>query len=411
MPEAIAPEAPTISIESLMSGLDAATADASAPAVPQAAPAATPEAPKAEAPKVEPAKAPEAPKADTPKVEPAKAAPKEMSVEEMEKAVKANPKAWKVLESLKKAHSSEKAQLQQQIDTIKNKPVEGVMDATKVKALEDRIAQLSEEGKNWKQRAAEADYTRSEEYQTKFVAPYTNELKRAIEEMKGITLTYTDADGERKTRPATENDFRKALSLPPDEADNFIHDAFGRSAHRVISRVNELSRIREASEQAIKSHAENHEKTAAEREALTKREQAEYDNSFKSASESLKSHPVGSKYFAPKESDPEYSKSLNEGYESYDGFRESVANMTAPERAAVAATVRARYAAFQPMAAQIKSLEAKVASLTAELGGSRKVDPGAAAPAAPSGGAPASTEVTMDTLREQMEKASAMDRR
>ena len=367
-----------------------------APAPPQAAAAPAPSAPQsggidglmADLDRQAAASPPEPSKPDPAKPEPAKPAakpPEAAKPSDDEAVIKSNPKAWKVFESFKKSAAAKEKALQDQVDAIKNKPVEGVADAGKIKALEDRIAELSEGEKTWKQRAAEADFTRSEEYSNKFVMPYNRELRQAIEEVKNLTVSFTD-DGETKTRQATEADFRKALSLPISEQDAFIHDSFGRSAHRVMARINEIGRIRAAAELAVSEHAEKSESSRLEKETLSKREQDEYDSHFSASSESLKSHPVGSKYFAPSDADPEGSKILTEGYDKFDTLKTTLGTMKPDERAAVSAVIRARFAAMPRVAAALTKATAEIESLKAELGKFKKSDPGSAT-AAPSGGA------------------------
>jgi len=308
-----------------------------------------------------------------------------------EAVIKSNPKAWKVFESFKKTAAAKEAALQAQVDSIKNKPVESPADAAKLKALEDRIAELSEGEKTWKQRAAEADFTRSEEYLTKFVRPYNRELKSAFDEIKSLTFSYT-VDGETQTRPATEADFKKAMSLPIEDQDEFIHNSFGRSAHRVISRINEIGRIRAASELAVSEHAENVDKNKLEKETLSKREKDEFDSHFRASDESLRNHPVGSKYFAPSDADPEGSKILGEGYDKFDSLQTTLGSMKPDERAAVAAVVRARFAAMPRVAAALTKANAEIESLKAQLGKFKKSDPGSATASISSGSSQTSTK-------------------
>jgi hypothetical protein len=348
---------------------------------------------------------PEPAKPDPAKPEPAKPAakpPEAPKPSDDEAIIKSNPKAWKVFESFKKSAAAKEKALQDQVDAIKNKPVEGVADAGKIKALEDRIAELSEGEKTWKQRAAEADFTRSEEYLTKFVRPYNRELKQAFDEIKSLTVTYS-VDGDTKTRPATEVDFKKAMSLPIEDQDEFIHNSFGRSAHRVISRINEINRIRAASELAVSEHAENFEKSKLEKETLSKREKDEYDSHFKASDESLRSHPVGSKYFAPSDADPEGSKILEDGYIKFDSLNTTLGSMKPDERAAVSAVIRARFAAMPRVAAALTKATAEIESLKAELGKFKKSDPGSAT-AAPSGGAPAAPVKDITSMAAEFDK-------
>lgn len=342
-----------------------AKAEPAAPAPPAAAP--------------EPPKPAEAPTTATPPPEPAKAAPaakKDFTDAEIDDGLKKHPDAngWKVVSYLRKKFNNSEAVWKSEKAALEARPQTPANDA-RIEQLQKLIDEKDGEVKTVKQRMAELDFTRSDEYSTRFVQPYNNELKRALEEVKGLTVTF-QKDGEPQTRQATENDFQKAMKLPPDEQDNFIHDAFGRSAHRVINRINELSRIRAASEQAIADHSANFEKTKTERELAQKREQAEYDKHFSTAHDELKANPEFGSYVSENEADPEGSQIFKAELEKFDDFKTSMQSMTPKEAAATAALVRARFAAEPRRAAESKRDKAEIASLKAELAKLRGADPG-----------------------------------
>jgi hypothetical protein len=225
------------------------------------------------------------------------------------------------------------------------------------------------EVKTWKQRVEEADFTRSDEYSSKYVQPYQNEMKRAMEEVKALTVTFT-VDGEPQTRAATENDFKKALALPPSEQDAFIHDTFGRSAHRVINRINELERIKLAANNAVTEFATNYEKNKTQRELDTKRQRDEWEKSLNESYTGFQKDPEIGKYVSESETDPDGTKLYKAELERFDGFK-----VNAPT-AADAATVRALYAMAPRLLQETKQLAAKVSSLEAELAKFRGADPG-----------------------------------
>lgn len=342
----------------------------------------SPPAPAAPAPPTEPAKSVDAPPAPVvPKAEPTAkpepAAKKEFADDEIEKERKANPshKAWKILDSIKTKYSTSETALKAEIARIQAKPVEGVADAAKIKAMEDRISELSEEGKTWRQRVEEADYTRSEDYTNRFVTPYRTEEKRAFDEVKNLSVSFPDGD-ETKTRQATENDFRKAMALPANEQDDYIHATFGKSAWRVINRINELNRIRESANQAVSDHAANYEKNKVERELAAKREGEEFEGHFNEAFKGLSADPDLGIYVSESSADPEGTALLKAELIKFDSFKTEMAKMAPKDRAAAVALVRARFATNPRLVKDNKAKDAKITSLEADIAKMRGTDPG-----------------------------------
>lgn len=352
-----------------------------APAVaPAPAPAAAPEPPK-------PAEAPNAPDA------PASAAPgkpvatkREFTEEQIAYWKQQDPKhpGWKVVEYVKSQANKTTSELKAEIEKIKAKPVEGVADAGKLKALEDRLTEVLAESKTKDQRVAEADYSRSEEYNSKYLQPYKMEQQRALEEVGRMNFSYTE-DGEKKTRPATDADLRKAMALSGSEQDEFITSSFGNSAWRLIARINKLEEIRSESIRATEEHGKNFEKVQAERETLNKKEREDYDRGVAAAHLEFQKDGELGKYFSESETDPEGSQIFKTELEKFDSFRNSPVT---PKDAALA---RARFAGFPRVEHENKKLIAKVSSLEAELAKMRGVDPGTALKTT-SGAAPANPD-------------------
>jgi len=341
-------------------------APTSAPETPPATPSETPAAPKVEA-------APDAkPKTGFDSLE------EDWTPQLEAKLRKLYPesKMWKVKDFVEKKYQTSETVLKAKLADFEARPKTPANDE-KVKALEDRIAELSEEGKTWRQRVEEADYTRSEEYNTKYVTSFRAEEKRAFDEVKNLTVSFTNPEGEAQTRQATENDFRKAMALPANEQDDFIHATFGKSAWRVINRINELNRIRESAGQAVADHAANFEKNKVERELATKRQEQEYKGYFTEAFKGLSSDPDLGSYISESEADPEGTALLKAELNKFDSFKTEMAKMQPKDRAAAVALVRARFGGAPRAIAELKKERAKIVSLEAELAKFRGADPGA----------------------------------
>lgn len=325
--------------------------------------------------------APEAAKpADTTPAKPTPAAKPESEATEadVEKLLKPNAKAWRVYEGVKKSWKSKESELQAKITALESKPVTQAGDPAKLAALEKQLEELRGETKTWKDRAAQADFTKSEDYDKRFRTPYNREKQAALEEVKHLQVKSINRDGEESVRAGTEADFLKALALPPGEQDEFIHAAFGNAAWRVINRINEMQRISRASQEATAEHSEKYESSQQEMEGRTKKEQEAYESFLSQAQDGIKSHPELGKYFTPDESDPESTAILQKGYEQFDDFATNGHKLPPQERAEHVAAYRAMVAGFSSALLRENRLKSKVTELEAELGKYRKADPGAA---------------------------------
>lgn len=335
---------------------------------PETPPAVTPATPEPRP----PVEAPAQPPPPTPEPAPASAKKADFTEAEIEAAQKENPdhKAWKILKFVKGRAAANEAAWNAEKTKLEGRPQTPANDE-RIAQLEKMIEEGKQETKTWKQRVEEADFTRSEEYTNKFVNPYQSERKRALEEVKGLTVSFTQ-DGEPQTRQATESDFTKAMSLPPSEQDDYIHATFGKSAWRVMNRINELNRIKEAANNSVTEFAANYEKNKTTRELDFKRQRDEYEKALAEAHSGFQKDPELGKYLTEAETDPEGTKLFKTALEKFDSFK------TVQPTAADAAEVRASYAMKPRLLHENKQLSAKVASLEAELAKLRGVDPGQA---------------------------------
>lgn len=337
-----------------------------------------PKAPEPDKP-VEPK--PPAPQADVPKPEgkpEAKTTPEADPTDaDVEKILKGNTKAWRVYEGAKKNWSKRETELTTKIKALEEKPREAPGDAAKLAALEKQLEEERGHTRTWKEKTAQADYTKSEDYEKRFATPYKREFATAMDEVKQLKVKFTNRDGEESERPGTEADFQKALALPPGEQDEFIHQTFGSAAWRVINRISELHRINRASIEATQEHASKYDAQQQELQGKTKKEAEEYDNYFKSALDGVKQHPEMGKYFSDYADDPEATQLLNQAYEEIDSFASKASELPPDQRAAHAAVYRAQAAGFLPLLRQHKRVLTEVQELKTELSKYRKTDPGA----------------------------------
>lgn len=302
-------------------------------------------------------------KATPPKTEVAKPA-KEIDIWE-----KADPK-------LKGAHFKTKRELEtkvsdyeRRIKEIEAKPKETPADAKLVEEYQKRINALETD-------LAQSAYERSPAFKKQFSDAWNGQFKQAVSEVSQLSVIVPPSEEgmEPTRRPATENDFKKILNLPPGEQDDVVDKMFGAAGRRVFAHVLELQRIQRSANAAIEEHSKNLEVKSKEEQIAKQRQEESYNSEFaKSVQQLQEKYPD----FAPDEADPEASAALNKGYEFVDGVLKQGADLPLEERAAYSAVLRARAAAFVPTRLKLNRALAEVESLKTELSKFRKSDPGA----------------------------------
>jgi len=357
-------------IDAMMAQLDQAAASGK-PVAEASKPAATTPPPA----KPEVAKAPEAAKA--PEVKPAPTtAPKtpepEMSEADMEKVIKANPKAWRVFEASKKKWQTEKSTLEQRIQQIEQKATQTPADDRKLEALNKQLEELRGESTKYKQELVKRDYTASDDYKKNFVEKANSVYAEAVGFVQ--QLSVTDGDNERK---ATQADFDEIRSLPLGARRKVANDKFGEYAGDVLQFVRDIDTIKRDATLAVQRHAEQSEKEAAEREAMTSKERQEYDGYYKQSLDGVRSNEAYGKWFSPDEADPEATKLLTDGFDEIEKVTSQLDKLPVDQKAAYSAIYRARAAATPRLILEINRRDTKITELEAELAKYRGTDPGA----------------------------------
>lgn len=324
----------------------------------------------------------------------AKARLAELPDEEAEKVIKANPASWRVYEAKKKAWAEKEAgfttkasELEKKIAELSAKPNPTVADDTKLKALEERLAEREKEAIGYKQRLAERDFSESDEYKESFVKPFHASFKKAREftsAMQVLAVTNEET-GEQvsPTRQATPADFDRIFNAPPQQRYELAIKMFGpHMALGVVRRAEDLDGLNEKATDALASHAQNFEKISRERQQAMEGESKAFkqleDGNRSELEKDWPEHFSVDHY----KDQPELQKALADGYENYDKMVASFREQSPEDKASNKVLARAYYAAFPLMHRRVESLKSQVESLTAELAKVRSSDPGAAKPGA-----------------------------
>jgi hypothetical protein len=364
-----APSGPT-GIAAMMAQLDqAATSGKPIETKPEVKPEAKPETkPEGTKPEVKPAAKPEVKPSKTPPAEP------EMTEADMEKVIKANPKAWRVFEASKKKWQTEKSTLESRIAQIEAKANTTPADDKKLEALNKQLEELRGEAGKYQQELIKRDYSASPEYRRDYIDKANNIYAEAVGFVE--QLTVTEGDNERK---ATKADFDELRAMDLGARIKAAKAKFGDFASEVLGFTRDIDGVKRAAAEAVQRHAENYQKEAANRESMSAKEKADYDNFYKSSLEGVQKNESYGKWFSPDEADPEATQLLNSGYEEIEKVTAELDKLPVDQKAAYSAVFRARAAATPRLILEINRRDSKISELEAELAKYRGTDPGSQA--------------------------------
>lgn len=297
----------------------------------------------------------------------------ENETEEAEKIIRANPKAWRVYEGYKKSTAQKIADYEKRIAELNNKPAPTAADDAKVKELEKRLAETEGETKSAKQRLAELDFSKSDEFKQKYIEPWQKTWKEAVELV--TSLQVLDENGE-PARAGTGSDFDSIRKLPVQLRRAEAARMFGDAGPEVVDLIRDMQRMEKSGHEAIEAQSKNFETIQAERQKKASEESRQFGDYRTAAQRQLETDFP--EYFSADhyKDSPELQQHLKDGYEFVDSASERQSSMTPDERAATTAVIRSRAAAFPLMWARQQAGDAKIAELEKELEQFRGSDPG-----------------------------------
>lgn len=392
-PPAAAPAAPAVPPPPGTSKHMAASFDALEKFItkaPEEAPANPPAQP------AKPTKAAEAPKPAEGKPD-APAKPTEATPE----AAKA-PEKSEAGQKLRTAYESTKKErdaLKQELDALKARKLEEHPDykpfSEKLTAAEKRAQELDEKLKF-------TDYSKSEEFQTKYVKPLQETWADAQQEI--LQFPVTDPTTQELRLP-TEDEFSRIMSAPTVEAVKMARDLFGDFAPQVIQRRNELVKLAAAQRKALDEYktlgAEREKASSQAREEQTRREGEMFQRFTKEAME----NPALAEWFKAADGDTEGAQLFKDSLELATAAMsgQHLAKLTPEERVRLHAEVRNAAAAAPLLHHKLVKAGARIKELEAKLAEFKKSEPGSGA-AAESGKPPGPKRGTMDAALNDLNK-------
>lgn len=277
---------------------------------------------------------------------------------------KVNP--WKLIDEYKtRLAAAEKAALDAKGSVVPEEERKTITERlqkaeTRAKELEDHIRYV--------------DYSKSEEFKTKYQEPYEKAWGRAISELKEIYVTDPGSD---QPREATVDDLALLINQPLGKARELANAMFGDFADDVMAHRKEIRNLFEAQSGALEEARKNGaDRLKQQQESMQKvGEQIKnfVSNTWKAANDEAVNHAEYGQYFKQREGDKDWNQRLGKGFELVDkAFSQNPMDpkLSAEDRANVVrmhAAVRHRAAAFGALVFNLKKQTDRVAQLEKEL--------------------------------------------
>lgn len=330
--------------------VEKAATPAAAPAKPaEAAPAAAPAAPAAAA---EPGAAPAA----TPEGG-------ESTAVDPKTGKKLSP--WKLLDQYKERLTKAEAEA---LELRK-----GAMPEQDRKALEERLNRAEARAKELEEKMVFTDYSQTEEFKQKYVAPYDKAWRVAMAEMKGIMVS----DEQGGERPVTPEDLLTIVNSPLAQARQLADKHFGSYANDVMAHRNEIRGLFDKQQEAIEEVRKNGLTKKQQETEAQQRAAQELNKTISTAwaqeNQAVLADERHGNLFKPRDNDEEWNNSLKKGYELVDtgwSVNPGDPKLTPEQRTEIIrkhAAIRNRAAAFGPLRVEVNRLTAQVKALTDEL--------------------------------------------
>ena len=240
------------------------------------------------------------------------------------------------------------------------------------KKANETLAQRESRLKELEEEIRYVNYSKSEEFKTKYQQPYEKQWQRTMAELGELTVETADGG----TRPLAANDILDLVNAPLGKAHELAVERFGDLAPEVMAHRKEIRKLFDeqssALDEARKSGADR-EKSITEQSKRREEELGSYImQTWSKANEEAMADPKNKEYFTPIDGDQEGNLLLAKGYELSDrAFSENPKNAkTKEERDAIVrrhAAVRHRAAAFGRLKQQNRNNKARITALEKQL--------------------------------------------
>ena len=286
----------------------------------------------------------ETPKGEQPPAEPAKTQP-EVKGEK-------KPGAWQIAESYKKkATEYEKRAVEAEariaqmgdVDKLRQRAEQA---ETRLKELDDHLKYV--------------DYSKSEEFNTKYQQPYEQAWTQAVSDLKELSVTLPDGN----ERSGTVQDLLAIANLPLGEARKRAKEMFGEGADDVMAHYRKVRELSAAQQKAL----EDAKKNGAERQTqLTTAQKTAVEETARLFHQFREEDATKYDFLKPKEGDEQWNSKLKQATEYVDSAFSSSASdprLTPDQREEIVrkhASVRGRAIGFTTLKVENTRLKNELA--------------------------------------------------
>jgi hypothetical protein len=260
-----------------------------------------------------------------------------------------------------------------------------VMPEADRRKYDERIAKSEARQKELESHMAYVDYSKTDEFQTKFVAPYNKAWEKAIGELKEITVVDPASQTERAV---TAQDMLDLVNLPLGKARAMANEVFGEFADDVMNHRKSIKDLFYAQQGALEDAKKNGVERVKQAQEENSRKatdmQRTVNETWEKENKAVLEDPTHGPLFKPREGDEVWNQRLSKGFELVDrAFKESPLDpkLTPEQRQAVIrrhAAVRNRAASWGAIRAENDSLKVKMTALEKELAEYKGSEPGTA---------------------------------
>jgi hypothetical protein len=281
---------------------------------------------------------------------------------------------WKLVDRYK----GRVTELESEISKLKTTPI----SAEDRKGFEDRTTKAEARVKELEDHMRFVDYSKTEDFNTKYVKPYNKAWENAVSELKEITIT----DGAGHERAVTPQDILDLVNLPLGKARELADQYFGKFADDAMSHRKEISKLWQAQQAAL----ENEKKVGGETlkqqtEAAQKNFQAMQSNIkdvWQKENAALLADKTYGPMFSKREGDTQWNDRLEKGFALVDrAFSENPSDPqhTSEQRQEIVrrhTAIRNRAAAWGAVKAENETLRGQIDEMKKELEQYKGSEPG-----------------------------------
>ncbi len=313
---------------------------------------------------------------DAPPTEPkaADAPPVEPKIDDKAPAKGSAAQAWKLYDTAKKRITA--------LET-ENLDLKGrILPESDVKELRDKLVKHEARIKEYEDEIRHTAYTKSDEFKTKYVAPYEKAWQRATKELSGI---YISGENGQK-RAMTPQDLLALVNMELGPARELADATFGAFSDDVMRYRNEIRGLADTQVEAIEEARKTGAQRDKERNEQMQRSTTELANEitkvWKDVNEAVAKDPDIATFFGPRDDDKEWNERLEKGFALVDrAFSEDPRNpkLTPNERREIIkrhTAVRNRAAGWGALRNSYLKAQREIEGLKKALEGYKQSTPG-----------------------------------